>query len=250
MKKRVNRKNLSVIEIEILRQGREQKPYLQRFHYEMAGEGDTVATALLDLGRRRPLYDTEGKTADPVRWECSCLQKKCGACAMLINGEPALACDTPLSKLGAKVRLAPLKKFPVVADLLVDRHVMQKNLQETKIWLTKNAQLYEAAAEDAYAASRCLQCGLCLEVCPNFDPDGGFTGAAGAVPAARILTAQPDARDSENAGIYEKRVFEGCGKSLACRNICPAGIDIGQMLAQSNAVAVWKRQKKKKGSSL
>ena len=250
MKRRLNRNTPSVIEIEILRQSEDSRPCLQRFEYEMTGESDTVATALLDLGRRRPLYDAEGKPAAPVRWECSCLQKKCGACAMLINGEPALACDTPLRKCGAKVSLAPLKKFPVIADLMVDRHVMQKNLQETRIWLTQNAQLYEASAEETYAASRCLQCGLCLEVCPNFDPDGGFTGAAGAVPAARILTAQPDAKDSETAGIYEKRVFEGCGKSLACRNICPAGIDIGQMLAQSNAVAVWKRQKKKKGSSL
>ena len=40
---------------------------------------------------------------------------------------------------------------------------------------------------------------------------------------------------------YEKRFFEGCGKSLACQNICPAGIRTGDLLAQSTAVALWRR---------
>ncbi len=246
MKKRRSQRDAHpVYEIEIKRQrAGSQETYVQRFLYELQDEGDTVATAILALGRRNPLLDADGAVAEPLRWECSCLQKKCGACAMLVNGDPSLACDTSLRELRGKISLSPLKKFPVVADLMVDRSVMQKNLKDTRIWLTQTAELYEASAEDAYAASRCLQCGLCLEVCPNFDPDGGFTGAAGAVPAARVLTAQPSAGAADMGEAYKNRVFEGCGKSLACRNICPAGIDIGEMLAQSNAVAVWKRHKK------
>ncbi|MDR2795780.1 MAG: fumarate reductase iron-sulfur subunit, partial [Spirochaetaceae bacterium] len=38
-----------------------------------------------------------------MNWECSCLQKKCGACAMLINNTPALACDTKLHNDARKV---------------------------------------------------------------------------------------------------------------------------------------------------
>jgi len=112
---------------------------------------------------------------------------------------------------------------------------------------TDAAMLDETMTEDVYEASRCLQCGLCLEVCPNFDPDADFTGAAGAVPATRILTAAGTAagRGTEAAAdIWKKRVFAGCGKSLSCQDICPAGIPTGAMLAQSNAVALWGRRRK------
>ena len=118
---------------------------------------------------------------------------------------------------------------------------MQKNLRDMRLWMEKEAVYREKTAEDAYAASRCLQCGLCLEVCPNFMAGGSFTGAAAAVPAARVLTAQPGLKGSELQKQYRRRVFEGCGKSLACRDICPAGIETGEMLAQSNAISVWKR---------
>ena len=218
--------------------------YRQSFVYTIRDAGDTVAAALREINARPQLTDTDGHPAQPVRWESSCLQKKCGACAMLVNGQPRLACDTPLAELPQTVRLAPLRKFPVIEDLLVDRSIMQKNLREIRLWMEKAAQLNEKTAEDAYDASRCLQCGLCLEVCPNFAAGGSFTGAAAAVPASRVLTAQPGKEKTELHVQYQKRVFEGCGKSLSCRDICPAGIDTGEMLAQSNAIVIWKRKRK------
>lgn len=236
-----------VIKLEIERRRRgEQTPRVQTFLYHTQSEGDTVASALLFLNAQAELLDADGNPAEPVQWECSCLQKRCGACAMLVNGHPQLACDSFLRDLPDTVRLAPLRKFPVVADLQIDRSVMQKNLLETHQWMEHEAVFDEEQSERAYAASRCLQCGLCLEVCPNFDPAGGFTGAAAAVPAARVLAADAAPEDTALVREYRWRVFEGCGKSLACRNICPAGIDIGEMLAQSNAVAVWKRRRKRK----
>ena len=236
---------LHTVYMEIVRRRRgETVSRRQTFRYEMRDAADTVATALKDLETRTDLRDAEGEPAEPVIWECSCLQRKCGACAMVINGRPALACDSPLRLLPEKIVLEPLRKFPVVADLQTDRGIMQKNLREMRLWMEREAVLNEKKAEDVYEASRCLQCGLCLEVCPNFDPEGGFTGAAAAVPAARVLTASPDAGKGRLPEEYRKRVFEGCGKSLACRDICPAGIDTGEMLAQSNALAVWKRKRK------
>ena len=78
---------------------------------------------------------------------------------MRINGVPALACDTRLGALGGTVRLEPLRKFPVVADLVVDRSVMHQNLKEMKLWLEEEATLAGEKNELAYEASRCLQCG-------------------------------------------------------------------------------------------
>ena len=40
---------------------------------------------------------------------------------------------------------------------------------------------------------------------------------------------------------YRQLYFEGCGKSLACQDICPAGIPVEELMSRSNAAAVWKR---------
>ena len=228
--------------IEILRRaGGSEKPYVQSFLYEPEQPGETVATALTRLNEQAELRDVEGTPAAPIRWDCSCLQKKCGACAMVINGRPGLACNARLSEYKGTLRLEPLKKFPVVADLIVDRSVLYEGLRTLGLWLEGEAAIHQKAAELGYEASRCLQCGCCLEVCPNYLPGGQFPGMAGAVPMARLLAEAPAAQLGELSRLYRTRVFEGCGKSLACRNICPAGIPIDDLLVNSNAIAVWKR---------
>lgn len=223
------------------RENKEAKPYWQCFLYEPQSADDSVASALTSLNEREDLRDAEGSPAAPIRWECSCLQKKCGACAMVINGRPQLACRARINEFKGMIRLKPLKKFPVVADLMVDRSVMFQNLKELKLWFADEANGKDKVMPIAYQASRCLQCGCCLEVCPNFRPDGKFTGMASAVPMTRVLSQIPESQKKEMTKAYRIHVFEGCGKSLACRNICPAGLDIDEILLHSNAIAVWKR---------
>lgn len=204
--------------------------------YETETGAETVANALTRINER-----LEAAGEKPVRWEHSCLQKKCGACAMVIDGRPGLACDARLSEYGETIRLEPLKKFPVVEDLLVDRGVLFENLRALRVWLEEAVTPGERTTELAYEASRCLQCGCCLEVCPNFAPGERFAGMAAAVPMTRLLAEADGAERKELSALYRRHVFEGCGKSLACRTVCPAGIDIDRMLVNSNAVAVWKR---------
>ncbi len=53
------------------------------------------------------------------RW--SCRMGICGSCGMMVNGEPKLTCATFLSsyaKNGSKIRVEPLRYFPVVRDLV------------------------------------------------------------------------------------------------------------------------------------
>lgn len=242
---------MSIILDILRRRPGEAESVLQSFLYEPAGEADTVATALRRLNGREELRDLQGNPAEPVQWECSCLQKRCGACAMVINGRPGLACDVRLGSLRPKrgqrrVRLEPLRKFPVVADLVVDRSVLFRNLAEMELWFSREeeaagADMGEQASETAYQASRCLQCGCCLEVCPNFVPGEGFFGMAAAVPAARLLAALPEGERQRLSAHYRERVYEGCGKSLSCVDICPAGIPADELMARSNAAAVWRR---------
>ena len=228
------------IKIEILRCLEAGSPaFWQSFWYEPENIAETVAAALTKLNERPQLIDAEGHPAEPIRWECNCLQKKCGACAMVINGRPALACAVRLADVGKRLRLEPLKKFPLIADLAVDRSIMQENLKRLRTWLETEAQGEKSCSEDLYEAARCLQCGCCLEVCPNYD-GGTFTGMAAAVPFARILEKTGGEQHKKAAAGYERYFYQGCGKSLACHTICPAGIAVERLLLRSNA-AVWKK---------
>ena len=172
------------------------------------------------------------------------MQKKCGACAMVIDGVPRLACGARLAEFEKKgyVRIEPLRKFPPVADLIVDRQPIFDALTKMKVWAESDISPHDDTDELAYEASRCLQCGCCLEVCPNFFAGEGarFFGMSAAVPASRLLEQLSSSDRREIAKAYRKGVYEGCGKLLACRGICPAGIDIERLLVNSNAAAVWK----------
>ena len=224
------------LKLEILRRKNpEDVPHWESYDYQTEDETANIAVALTELNH---------KIENPVRWECSCLQKKCGACAMVIQNRPRLACDTPLkefSKAGT-VRIEPLRKFPVVADLIVDRSILFQNLETMKVWFAEEAKT--KGSQMAYEASRCLQCGCCLEICPNFYAGGTFSGMSAMLPTARLLTALPESQKKELCRAYRKYIYEGCGKSLACRNVCPAGIEIDKLMVNSNAVAVWKRKLK------
>ncbi|MBQ9625410.1 MAG: succinate dehydrogenase, partial [Clostridia bacterium] len=168
--------------LDILRQGK-----IQSFEYTPKTELDTVASALTALNAKEPLRDIDGNAASPIGWECGCLQKKCGACAVVVNGTPCLACGTRLNNYSKRLRIEPLKKFPLTRDLIVDRGAMLEGLKELNMWLENDAELTDKKQDICFEASRCLQCGCCLEVCPNFKCGGNFKGMAAAVPMARLL---------------------------------------------------------------
>ena len=212
----------------------------QSFEYTTENENDTVATALTAINGREPLTDADGVPARRIEWECSCLQKKCGACAMVICGRPRLACDAKLNTLKGEIKVSPLRKFPVVCDLVVDRSILLENLKTLRLWLSDDARQRDASLE--YESSECLQCGCCLEVCPNFYPGGDFFGMSVVPVTTRLLSEmQPEAR-KEIAALYKKHVYEGCGRSFACKAICPKKIDAEKMLINSNALAVWRKR--------
>ena len=229
--------------IEVLRRtSASEEPWWQTFEFQIEDQEATVATALRALNECADLRDVKGTSAAPIRWESSCLQRKCGACAMVINGSPRLACDTRLAELrGDRVRLQPLSKFPVVADLVVDRDSLMSTLIEAQAWLENDAELADRRWSVAYNASRCLQCGCCLEVCPNFSVGSDYGGMAAMVPLARLLSQAPKEQREALAKSYRETVYGGCAKSLACRKVCPAELDLDGLLSRSNAAAIWRR---------
>ncbi len=157
------------MKVRIKRQdGRRSAPYWQVFHFR--GEGRiTVAAILEKLNERDQLEDIKGKQCRKIRWECGCMQKMCGSCAMVINGHPALACGVFINTDDTEIlRLEPLTKFSVVEDLIVDRSVIWERQKEALMYLGIRKHPDPKEHDHQYSAAKCLKCGLCLEVCPNY----------------------------------------------------------------------------------
>ena len=219
------------IEITVKRQPAPDKTsYLQTFSYE--GNGNlTVANWLTVINQ------TESKT-NRIAWECGCLEKKCGACAMRIGGIPRLACSAFLKDTAkrGKILLEPLSKFPLVKDLVVDRSAMFEMLRNMKVWTQEKAQSsYGQDYDLQYKAGQCLQCGCCLEVCPNFLAGGSFGGAAAMAEAYRSIEQNDqDDHRTEMIAAYRTHFFSGCGQSLSCRDICPMKLPLDEIQARAN----------------
>lgn len=202
---------------------RVSSPYFQSFLYN--GTLDTTVAALLDdLNYADDLYDKDGNPAPRIRWECSCQQKVCGGCAMVINKVPALACNTFLRDLkGDALVLEPLSKFPVIADLIVDRSIIDENLKKASVYIDDFAGSNKKEYAGQYSTAKCLKCGLCLEVCPNYTKGESFFGALFA-NNMYLVHSQSKSRKKELKNKYDIHFAVGCSKSLACEKVCPAGI--------------------------
>jgi succinate dehydrogenase / fumarate reductase iron-sulfur subunit len=202
----------------------DSEAYWQSFRYD--GDTHVTVSAVLDaLNYTDDLFDVDGNPTPRIRWECSCMQAVCGGCAMVINGVPALACSTFADEVkGEELVLEPLSKFPVVADLIVDRSVIYENLINAKVYLDTVAKNDVRQHEQRYSVAKCLKCGLCLEVCPNYRPGGDFFGAVLANESYLIASQSSD----KKPGIvksYKTHFGAGCSKALSCQSVCPAGIE-------------------------
>ena len=200
------------------------EPYWQSFSYD--GPMHVPVSAVLDaLNYTDDLFDTDGNAAPRIRWECSCMQSTCGGCAMVINGVPALACETFLDQVkGKELVLEPLSKFPNVADLIVDRSIIYENLISAGVYLESYKQSDPSLYEHQYSVAKCLKCGLCLEVCPNYYPGEDFYGAVLA-NESYLVTSQSADKKPPVIEEYKKHFGAGCSKALSCQSVCPAKIE-------------------------
>ena len=211
------------------------KPYFQTFAYE-GNKNISVANLLNILNSRESLTDVTGSKAAKISWECSCIEKKCGACAMVINHKPRLACDAFLDDLiseGNEIIIEPLRKFPKVRDLRVDRSSIFNGMNDMKMWIDGEAVLDADDYYSQYLSSRCIMCGCCMDVCPNFNTENGFLGAAGVTTASKIINQNKEGshrKAVEKATI--EHFFSTCDQTLACHNVCPMDIPIGEMFVK------------------
>src|SRR5450432_2119711 len=209
--------------------------------------GMNVISSMMEIARNPVTRD--GKPTTPITYDSNCLEEVCGSCAMLINGKARMACSALIDQLEQPIRIEPLKKFPVVRDLAVDRQFMFESLKRVKAWipidgsydLGEGPRMAPETQEKAYPLSRCISCGNCLEVCPQVNDHSPFMGAAifGQVrlfnmhPTGKMHAKERLAAAMGNGGI------EDCANAQNCVVACPKGIPLTESLAEINREA-WK----------
>ena len=198
-------------------------PYWECFNYE--GPMDITVAGLLDhINYNDDIVNDKGESTTRIGWECSCLQGVCGSCAMVINDRPALACETFLGDCKKdEVTIRPLRKFPVIHDLIIDRSSIHENLKKTSVYIGELMQGEDRDHEHQYTAAKCLKCGLCLEVCPNYKNGSTFYGAAFANDCY-LVYARNKNKAEDIRRVYGERFGRGCSKSLSCMDVCPMKI--------------------------
>jgi len=124
-------------EVRILRQdGPGEASYWERHEVPYEPEMNVISV-LQRIAAKATTID--GKHVPPVAWDCNCLEEVCGACTMLINGQVRQSCSALVDRLLAdhpgEIELAPMSKFPVVRDLVVDRSRLFRALTKVKAWI-------------------------------------------------------------------------------------------------------------------
>ena len=174
---------------------------------------------------------------DPsLQFDFVCRAGICGSCAMVINGQPTLACRTLTSSYpDDEITLLPLPGFELIGDLSVNTGKFMRAMSErVESWIHDKVQdkinfdrleprMDPDVAEQIYELERCVECGCCVSACATKRMRPDFLGAAGFMRLARFYLDPRDKRTNEE--YYEimgddDGVF-GCMTLLGCEDYCP-----------------------------
>lgn len=231
---------MSTVVFKIRRQNDpDDMPYWEEFvvdHYN----GMTVVQALA-LISKNPVT-SEGNQTTPIVFDVSCYGGQCGACAMIINDRPRLACHTLVDDLDEPITLEPLSKFPIIKDLAIDRSGMFEALVHAKAWVDVDdihsdgppLRMDPKLVANAGCFALCVMCGACAEACPQVNERSFFKGAflfAVMLP----LMDHPIGRfgaDERLDIIAERGGIADCAKAQNCESVCPQGIPLTGAIAR------------------
>ena len=218
--------------------------------------GMNVISSLMEIAANP--VTREGKATTPITYDSNCLEEVCGSCAMLINGRARMACSALIDNLEQPVKLEPFSKFPIVRDLAVDRSVLFENLKTVKAWvpidgtydLGSGPRVFPQQQEINYPLSNCISCTCCMEVCPQFNEETGFVGAATIAqvklfnnhPTGKVLAEERLRALAGDGGIQE------CGFAQNCVEVCPKRLPLTNAISDVSRDVLFQKAKDFLGS--
>ena len=188
----------------------DDQPTLVKYKVPRVDQGSVIAALVY-------IYEELDST---LLFNYGCRYKLCGKCAMKINGQPRLACETLLED---GMVLEPLENLPLIRDLAVDRSGLLEPLRKYDLFLSQD-QEPELALEppEFFQLIRCNECLSCLSNCPAYGQDLGFDGPFFGVKLAELYY---DVRDGRKKLSHVESFLDKCIQCKRCDVNCPWDVD-------------------------
>ncbi len=193
------------------------------------------------------------KKEEPVAFEHDCREGICGACSMVIDGQPhgpwkgTTTCQLHLRefKEGDTITIEPFraKSFPVVKDLVVDRSSFDRIIQAGGYISVNTGQAPDGNSTPvekeqsslAFEAAACIGCGACVAACPNASAMlfvSAKVSHLGLLPQGKV--EQGD-RVLSMVHQMDEEGFGRCSNVTACEAECPKEISVANIARLNRA---------------
>jgi succinate dehydrogenase / fumarate reductase iron-sulfur subunit len=217
---------------------KDEKPHFQEY-----GLPDIKGMTVLE-----GLYHIIENIDPSLGFRSSCRAGVCGSCAMHINGQYRLACETNTDFLKSDtVTIRALSHMQVIRDLVVDMRPFFRNYEFIKPYLIPEKEPpekeYIQSIKDRkrlLVLTDCILCGACYGSCPVASTDENYLGPAALLQALRFV------EDTRDGATYERLAFvatdEGafrCHTIFNCQKVCPKDLDPSGAIQKLKLKSVW-----------
>jgi succinate dehydrogenase / fumarate reductase iron-sulfur subunit len=184
------------------------------------------------------------KGEDIVAFDHDCREGICGACSMVINGQPhggkyrTTTCQLHMRhfKDGETVVIEPwrAKAFPIVKDLVVDRSGFDKIMQSGGFISVNTGSAPDAnailigkdKADIAMGAAECIGCGACVAACKNASAMLFVSAKVSQLATLPQGQVEREARVKNMVAKMDELAFGNCTNTYSCEAACPKGISV------------------------
>jgi len=180
---------------------------------------------------------------EPIAFESDCREGICGTCGVMINGRAhgplrgAATCQLHMRhfKDGDTIVLEPFRAaaFPLIRDLMINRSALDEIVAAGGYISVNTGAAPDAnivlvpkdAADAAFDAAACIQCGACVAACPNAAAHL-FTSAK--LEHLNLLPQGQPERSQRTEAMVEamESYFGSCTLHGECHVACPKEISL------------------------
>lgn len=236
-------KNLKKLKLKIWRQrDAKSKGEFKLYEIEDVSTG-TSFLEMLDILNEKIIR--EG--GDPVAFDHDCREGICGMCGLFINGRAhgpdrdVTTCQLHMRRFedGETITIEPWRSgaFPVIKDLMVDRHAFDKILHAGGFVSVNTGGIPDGNAilvskedsDEAMDAASCIGCGACVATCKN--GSAMLFVSAKVSQLAKLPQGKVEAVRRAKAMVakMDELGFGNCTNTGACEAECPKGISIAHI---------------------
>lgn len=200
--------------------------------------------------------ESQGK--EPIAFDHDCREGICGTCGFVVDGVPhgpekeTTICQTHMRgyKDGDEIVIEPFraKAFPILKDLMVNRKAFDRIIESggyisVRTGAAPDAHavaVNKAEADAAFNAATCIGCGACVAACPNASAmlfTSAKIGHLGRLPQGQVERYD---RAASMVDTMDEAGFGGCTNHGECAEVCPKGIDLGNIARMNRDLLVAK----------